>query len=147
MGLHQESKLTVSVHLLDIFFLWSNLSQKLFDPFKPKENTPAKKLRYFLSVPPPGIALKLLSIITRFAQILLSTLGHDSPAQRDPGSVFRFLVVATNGNDPNTFVLGSADLCLHQESNPDQRLRSPQFYPLNYRGCFLCFVLLSQLAV
>ena len=32
LGGYRESKLTASVHLLDIFSLWSNLPQKLFDP-------------------------------------------------------------------------------------------------------------------
>ena len=45
-----------------------------------------------------GIGHELLIIIVRFAPILISTLDPDSPAQRVPGSVFRFLSPATNGN-------------------------------------------------
>ncbi len=50
--------------------------------------------------------------LIRFAH---KNAGRGSPAQRVPGSAVRFPVPATNGNDPETIVSGSADLCGHRE--------------------------------
>ena len=51
----------------------------------------------------------------RSAYNLTGAAGHGSSAQRVPDSAVRILLGATNGNTPETFVSGVADLCAEIE--------------------------------